>query len=46
MDTPCAKLGDAQHREYWIPAADLSAMNEKIVGRIEVMAQFRGAGAV
>jgi len=40
------QVGDAQHREYWIPAADLSAMNEKIVGRIEVMAQFRGAGAV
>ncbi|MFC4627170.1 hypothetical protein ACFO6V_02920 [Promicromonospora alba] len=27
--------------EYWIPAEDLAELNENIVGRIEVVAEFR-----
>ena len=38
------QVGDAQHREYWIPAGDLAAFNEKIVGLIDIVAEFRSAG--
>jgi len=27
--------GSSEHREYWIPAADLEKLNENIVGAIE-----------
>jgi hypothetical protein len=32
--------GGRQHLEYWIPAEDLPAFNEAIVGEIEVIATF------
>jgi hypothetical protein len=35
-------VGAAHHTEYWIPAEDLAAFNENIVGEIEVIAEFRG----
>jgi hypothetical protein len=28
--------------QLWIPAEELAAMNENIVGEIEVIAEFRG----
>jgi hypothetical protein len=34
-------VGSSEHREYWIPAADLEKLNENIVGAIEVVAEFR-----
>ena len=34
-------VGSSEHREYWIPAADLNLFNENIVGRIEIIAEFR-----
>jgi hypothetical protein len=34
-------VGAPEHREYWIPAEELSAFNENIVGRIEVIAEYR-----
>jgi hypothetical protein len=34
------KAGGSQHLEYWIPADDLPAFNDSIVGEIEVVAQF------
>jgi len=37
-------VGDSRHREYWIPAADLSLFNENIVGPIEIISEFRGDG--
>jgi hypothetical protein len=37
-------VGSSEHREYWIPAEDLEEMNRNIVGRIEVIAEFRGDG--
>jgi hypothetical protein len=35
------QAGGRQHLEYWIPAEDLPAFNDAIVGRIEVTAEFR-----
>jgi len=34
------KVGGTGHLEYWIPAEDLDAFNESIVGIIEVVARF------
>jgi hypothetical protein len=39
---PIRQVGDVSHREYWIPAADLSIFNGKIVGLIEIVAEYRG----
>jgi hypothetical protein len=35
-------VGSSNHREYWIPAAELPQFNANIVGGIEVIAEFRG----
>ena len=34
-------VGSAIHKEYWIPAEDLAEFNRNIVGKIEVIAEFR-----
>jgi hypothetical protein len=34
------KAGGSAHLEYWIPAEDLAAFNEAIVGEITVVAEF------
>lgn len=34
-------VGGSQHQEYWIPAEDLAEFNENIVGKIEVISEFR-----
>lgn len=34
------KVGGAIHTEWWIPAEDLEALNDNIVGRIEVVARY------
>lgn len=36
------QVGNTTHQELWIPAEDLAAMNENIVGEIEVIAEFKG----
>ena len=33
--------GGRAHREYWIPAEELDAFNSAIVGKIEVVHEFR-----
>ncbi len=33
-------VGSSNHREYWIPAAELPQFNANIVGGIEVIAEF------
>ena len=33
--------GGSAHLEYWIPAEEITAFNEAIVGEIEVVAEFR-----
>lgn len=34
-------VGGSVHQEYWIPAAELTDFNQNIVGKIEVVAEFR-----
>ncbi len=34
-------VGGKTHEEYWIPAEDLEEFNQKIVGKIELIAKFR-----
>jgi hypothetical protein len=34
-------VGSSIHKEYWIPAEDLSEFNNNIVGIIEVISEFR-----
>ena len=34
-------VGGSQHQEYWIPAEDLTEFNRNIVGKIEVIAEYR-----
>lgn len=34
-------VGSSQHQEYWIPAAELEKFNQNIIGKIEVIAEFR-----
>lgn len=35
------QAGSRDHLEYWIPAEDLDDFNRAIVGKIEVIAEFR-----
>lgn len=35
-------VGGATHEEYWIPAENLEEFNRNIVGKIEVIGEFRG----
>lgn len=35
-------VGGAMHEEYWIPAEDLEDFNRNIVGKIKVIAEFKG----
>jgi hypothetical protein len=37
---PAQRVGAPLHVEYWIPAEDLEAFNEGIVGFIEVVASY------
>ena len=37
---PVKQVGDAVHRELWIPAERLEELNQSIVGQIEVIAEF------
>lgn len=39
---PVQKVGGAEALEYWIPAEQLDEFNQEIVGRIDVMHEFRG----
>jgi hypothetical protein len=36
-------VGSSGHREYWIPAEDLPALNANIVGEIGVVSEFRAS---
>lgn len=35
-------VGGSHHQEYWIPAENLEEFNRNIVGKIEIIAEFRG----
>ena len=34
-------VGGSEHQEYWIPAEELEEFNRNIVGKIEVIAEYR-----
>ena len=34
-------VGGSTHQEYWIPAEDLEELNRNIIGKIEVIAEYR-----
>jgi hypothetical protein len=34
-------VGSSIHREYWIPAGELEEFNRNIVGKIEIVKEFR-----
>jgi len=38
---PVQNVGATLHDELWIPAEDLADMNRNIVGKVEVIAEFR-----
>lgn len=38
------EAGGRAHREYWILAEDLQAFNAAIVGKIEIVREFRCGG--
>ena len=38
---PVQVAGTRVHREYWIPAEDLAEFNRHIVGKIELVSEFR-----
>jgi hypothetical protein len=38
---PIQTVGGSIHQELWVPAEDLAAFNQNIVGEIEVIAEFR-----
>ena len=40
---PVQTVGGSNHLELWIPAEELAAFNENIVGGIEVIAEFKAA---
>ncbi len=39
-------VGGSGHTEWWIPAEDLEELNANIVGRIDVIGEFRGEGEI
>ena len=38
---PVQQAGGREHLEYWIPAEDLPVLNDAIVGRIEIVSEFK-----
>jgi hypothetical protein len=38
-------VGGAHHTEWWVPAEELEALNDHIVGLIEVLWRFDAQGA-
>jgi hypothetical protein len=43
---PVQTVGGAVYQELWVPAEDLDEFNRHLVGRIEVIAEFRGWGSL
>ncbi|MFZ5637264.1 MAG: hypothetical protein ACOY82_11865 [Pseudomonadota bacterium] len=40
---PVQKVGGGHHTEWWVPADELEALNDAIVGTIEVIGTYRHA---
>ncbi|KAF0178476.1 MAG: ADP-ribosylation/crystallin J1 [Limisphaerales bacterium] len=41
---PVRTAGASHHQELWVPAEELAAFNQQIVGLIEVIAEYRREG--
>ena len=39
-------VGGFDHQEYWIPAEELDDFNSSIVGKIEIIREFRGGAEI
>lgn len=37
---PLKQVGAGKHTEWWVPAEDLEALNNNIVGKIEVIGEY------
>ena len=42
---PVQQVGAGHHTEWWVPAEELEALNDHIVGEIEVLWRFDRNGA-
>jgi len=42
---PIQTVGASHHTEWWIPAERLADLNAHIIGKIEVIAEYRGDNA-
>lgn len=38
---PVQQVGARHHTEWWVPAEDLEALNDQLVGLIEVIGEYR-----
>ena len=38
---PIRTVGTSVHQELWVPAEELSELNRNIVGKLEIIAEFR-----
>lgn len=38
---PIQQVGGSYHTEWWVPAEQLEALNDNIVGQIEVIGEYR-----
>jgi hypothetical protein len=41
LQYPVQTVGSSEHQELWIPAEDLPAFNENIIGEIDIIAVFK-----
>jgi len=42
---PLQQVGAAHHTEWWVPAEELEALNDRVVGLIEVLWRFDSQGS-
>lgn len=40
---PVRTVGGSEHQEHWVPAEELEEFNRRLVGEIEVVAEFQAA---
>jgi hypothetical protein len=40
---PVQRVGGSLHTEFWVPAEELEEFNRHIIGKIEIVAEFRRA---
>jgi hypothetical protein len=43
---PVRTVGASNHKELWVPAEELEDLNRNIVGKIEVIAEYKGPNSL